>query len=498
MSVGDGTTGQPEDAAAEYARLLSDIAQAKANLDALQAHRPDRSDEQAFAAHGQLERAASEAIHDARDATDVYINAHPGVVPVYDAALRWHALGVCTVPVKKDGSKAPLGQWKQYMEGLPAKAELWHWHHDGTSGLGIVTGRTGREDGLGIEMFEHEGRAVDEGVHQEFLGYIHEAGLDEVWARIMAGYWEISPSEGIHFYWLAPDVGRNTKLAERPATPEEMSAKPGEDRKVLIETRGYGGYSVAAPTPGSFHPSGRPWLGNGLPENLAIITAEEREGVLACARKCNKMPAGTLHKPRERARHELLAGPSKTPSGVPLGTRPGDVYNQTGPDWDKILIPHGWRLDHIGGDDTVHWTRPGKDTGVSATTGNPQLEGDKFYCFSTGSVFEPEVSYSKFAVYAVLEHDGDFSAAAAQLAADGYVSDQAVCVVPPSSAEGTWAPMRDIPGVPGGEGGRIQLTNAEEIVLRLRWAIETGRLSDKVFLSHVRRHSGCPSWRRSR
>ena len=94
------------------------------------------------------------------------------------------------------------------------------------------------------------------------------------------------------------------------------------------------------------------------------------------------MPAGTLHKPPERARHELLAGPSRTPSGVPLGTRPGDVYNQLGPDWDKVASPpHGWQVHEVLDDGTTHWTRPGKDTGVSASTGNPQLEGDKFWCF---------------------------------------------------------------------------------------------------------------------
>ena len=118
------------------------------------------------------------------------------------------------------------------------------------------------------------------------------------------------PERGIHAYWLAPDVCGNTKLAQRLATPEELAEKPGDKYRTLIETRGLGGFSVAAPTPGSFHPSGRPWLGDGSPEITSLITAEEREGIFACARKCHKVPKGAIHERPERAKHETLERPS--------------------------------------------------------------------------------------------------------------------------------------------------------------------------------------------
>jgi hypothetical protein len=426
---------------------------------------------------------AQEEYQTASDATEAYLKEHPDAVPVYGAARRWLDLGVCTAPVRDDGSKAPIGRWKQYQECLPDEKELFNWHHTGRSGLGIVTGRTARPDEFVIEMLEFEGRAVSEGVHREFLGYIAKAGLTEVWERILAGYWEITPSGGVHFYWLTRDCGGNVKLAKRLATAEELAENPEDKYRVLVETRGRGGFAVAAPTPGAFHHSGRPWIGQGSPEALAIITAEEHEGIFGCARKCSKVPAGTIHERPERAEHETVTGPSRTPDGIPLRTRPGDVYNQRGPDWGRILEPHGWRHSETAADGTEHWTRPGKDSGTSATTGNPQLEGDKLYVFSSSTVFEPNISYSKFCAYAILEHDADFSAAAARLVKDGYVSDEAVCVVPPTAAEGTWAPPRDIEGAPGGSRARIELTNGEETVLRLRWAVETGRLSDKVFLS---------------
>lgn len=476
-----GTAARP--AADEYARLLAEKTQARERQKALRANPPDRSDERAWEAYKALDGAASDAVWDTMMAAEAYLRENPDALPVYGAARRWLELGVSTVPVRDDGSKAPIGKWKQYMECLPTEKELFNWHHTGKSGLGIVTGRTSRADGFVIEMLEFEGRAVSEGVHQEFLGYIAEAGLTEVWERILAGYWEISPGGGSHFYWLTGDCGGNVKLAKRPATAEELAANPEDKYRTLIETRGRGGFVVAAPTPGSFHDSGRPWIGLGSPEEMAIVTAEEHEGLFACARKCNKVPAGTIHERPERAEHETVTGPARTPDGIPLRTRPGDVFNKRGPSWARILEPHGWRQDGTEEDGTIHWTRPAKDKGTSATTGNPQLEGDKFFCFSSSTVFEPNTSYSKFAAYTILEHDGDWSAAAAQLADKGFVSDEAVCVVPPTAAEGAWAPPRVIEGAPGGGRARIELTNGEETVLRLRWAVETGRLSDKVFLS---------------
>ena len=343
---------------------------------------------------------------------------------MYATARRFHALGISTVPPRDDGSKSPVGEWKAFMERLPTDEELLAWHQAGTSGLGIVTGRTDRDDGCGIEMFEPEGRAVAEGVFEEFLGRIAEAGLTECWERIAAGYHEKTPGGGTHYYWLCAEYSGNIKLASRLATPEELAEKPDDKYKTLLETRGKGGYSVAAPTPGSFHESGRPWTSGLLPETLAVITPGQREEILGCARACSRVPKGAVHERPERTKHETLSGPDRSPAGVPLRTRPGDVYNRRGPDWAEILEPHGWRMAGEEADGTRHWTRPGKAGGTSATTGNPQHEGDKLHVFTSSTEFEPDCSYSKFAVFAILEHDGDWSAAAAQLVRDGYVSDE--------------------------------------------------------------------------
>ena len=415
------------DAAAEHARLLAEIAQARARYQDLQANRPDPGDIKACRAHRALEGAASEAVFDADDAASAYLSEHPDVMPVYGAARRWHDLGVCTVPVKNDGSKRPIGEWKEYQERLPTSDELFGWHHRGRSGLGIVTGRTGREDGLAIEMFELEARAVSEGILDKFTDALKEAGLWEVWLRITAGFWDVSPSGGFHAYWYCEDVTGNVKLAQREATPEELVIKPGDKYRTLIETRGRGGFTVIAPTPGSYHETGRAWEAQGgPPEALAIITAEQREGIFTCARKFHT--AGPIHSRKERAKYEKAATPAKgktrtktaAKTAGEASTRPGDLYNESGPDWAELLEPDGWTLFQRDSDGTEHWTRPGKDRGTSATTGNPQHETDKLHVFTSSTAFEPGEAYTKFAYYAITKFEGDFAAAAAQLRKDGY------------------------------------------------------------------------------
>lgn len=126
--------------------------------------------------------------------------------------------------------------------------------------------------------------------------------------------------------------------------------------------------------------------------------------------------------PPERVRRASAA-----PSDA-KGDRPGDDYNRRG-SWADLLGRHGWTVHHASGDAT-YWTRPGKDArvGQSASTGycSSECGGDLLYVFSSSAVpFEPDAAYSRFAAYALLDHGGDFSAAAGRLRADGYGADDA-------------------------------------------------------------------------
>src|SRR4051794_19569261 len=64
-----------------------------------------------------------------------------GVSPL-DAALAYRELGLSTIPVKTDGSKAPaISGWREYAERQPTVEELYVWHADPTRyGIGVTGG----------------------------------------------------------------------------------------------------------------------------------------------------------------------------------------------------------------------------------------------------------------------------------------------------------------------------------------------------------------------
>jgi putative DNA primase/helicase len=328
-----------------------------------------------------------------------------------EAALAWHHAGASVVRAAIDGTKRPDGAWKQYQTKRPTEDIVRQWFTGGHPGLGIILGSVSG----GLEMLEFEGRAVTEKRHEEFDEIAEASGLSNVWQRIKDGYCEQTPSGGYHLVYRVTDgpVLPNTKLARRPATAEELAAKPSEKIKVLVETRGEGGFVITAPSHGPVHETGQPWqLLAGDTKNLAEITADERDALFTIARMLDQMPATEQPTPTT---------PEQPTSTADFGgVKPGEDYEQR-TDWADILTPHGWRLLGQHGN-TRYWQRPGKTgIGPSATTGHAD-DRDRLYVFTTSTEFDAERPYTKFGAYALLEHGGDHSAAAKELRRRGYGS----------------------------------------------------------------------------
>ncbi|WP_166387713.1 bifunctional DNA primase/polymerase [Catellatospora methionotrophica] len=128
---------------------------------------------------------------------------------------------------------------------------------------------------------------------------------------------------------------------------------------------------------------------------------------------------------------QLLSPAPPVPAPRPARERqpgeisPGDDFEARA-DWaDQMLLGGaGWTFVRQRGA-ALQWRRPGKDGGKSALTGGDR--GDLFSVFtSEAPPFDKDVSYSKFAVYTLLHHGGDFSAAARELRRIGYGSVGAV------------------------------------------------------------------------
>ncbi|WP_433294629.1 phage/plasmid primase, P4 family [Actinoplanes sp. CA-030573] len=331
------------------------------------------------------------------------MSTQPETLP---AALAWYQAGCAVIPVRADGSKAPLVSWRRYQVERPDHDVVRRWFAGNPPGLAVVCGAVSG----GLEMLELEGRAVTEGMGQRLAESVRAAGLDELWQRIAVdGYAERTPSGGVHLLYRlrgAP-VGGNLKLARRPATEGELAVEPTEKIKTLIETRGEGGYTIVAPSHGTVHETGLAWMAmaGASPDRIPTISAEEHEALLAIARSLDALPP-----PAAPSR----PGPRAAADG---DVAPGDDYERR-TDWADILGPAGWTLVYTSGRMRA-WRRPGKRAGISATTGRAD-DRDRLFVFSTSTEFDVEVPITKFHAYTVLNHGGDHTAAASALRSAGF------------------------------------------------------------------------------
>lgn len=311
-----------------------------------------------------------------------------------DTAFLCLQCGLSPVPPTQDGSKAPFADlkiggkasWAAYQSTPATKEHVRSWYKAKRTGNGLATGYGN------LECLEFD----DWDTYKAYTDAALALGLMDLVERVEGGYCERTPGKGVHWLYRCEEVKGNTKLAERPVPGEK------DKRDVLIETRGKGGFVIIAPTTGTVHPTGGAYelMRGGLP-SIATITPDERDALWDLARTFDEMPTGVAPLPRAKG----------TPA---IDARPGEAY-AAGTTWHDILEPLGWVAVFTRGDVT-YWRRPGKDRGISATTGH--CKG--FYCFSTSTSFEPRRSYTKFGALTHFCYGGDFAAAAKDLAKQGY------------------------------------------------------------------------------
>ena len=315
---------------------------------------------------------------------------------ILQAALDLHDAGCSVVPARTDGSKAPIGSWKQYQVTRPTRDEVIEWFKDGHEGIGVITGSVSGN----LEMLEAEGRAVHDGLFEQAKDLAINSGLEEIWNVLVSGYVEMTPSGGLHFLYRIADepVPGNTKIARRPGENDTV--------EVLFETRGQGGFVVTAPSQGATHPSGNPWvLLTGAPMTIPMFSMEEREAIHTVFKTLDSMPA------RDSFATALLNSNQSDES------KPGTDFNNRAT-WDEILIPVGWTKGYTAKGHTL-WTRPNKSSSLGYSASSKEETGN-LYVFTTSTIFDAERPYSKFAAFAALHHDNDFKAAARDLRAKGY------------------------------------------------------------------------------
>lgn len=359
-----------------------------------------------------------------RDAATDYVSAGLSVIAARPGTKL--PADVCLVPLRDPKNGRQRRSWKPYQEKAADAATVARWFRRDGLAIAIVCGAVSGH----AELLDFDAAGNPDGSSR----VVYEQWRSDV-EQIAPGlvdrcYVERSPSGGVHVvYRCETPVEGNQRLAGRLLSVEVDTAADGQLTaqvqlggklktarrtadgwavdQVLIETRGEGGYFVCAPSPGYV-------LMGGDLTALPRLTPTERDILLSAARRLDESPHDE-HPPPRRA--PAVAGERPVQSEHEQADTPGDDYGRRG-DVRALLERHGWTK--VGSGENEYWRKPGATDGHHATL-KPLGGTLNFHVFSTAAApFEPNRDYSPFAVYATLEHGGDFSAAAKALAGQGF------------------------------------------------------------------------------
>ena len=199
-------------------------------------------------------------------------------------------------------------------------------------------------------------------------------------------------TKGFHFLFSCDVVESNKVLAARHTTAEEHLATftkqmslgkslvescrttVNDTKRVLIETRGEGGYVCIPPTPNYTHVYG----------NINKIKYSEYEELFTAAYELN----------------EVFVSADKGYGS----TDTADNYNKSNRGLD-LLLKYGWAVVREG-DKNVRLKRPGDSSSKDSAIWDK--ETNIFWVFSTSSCFTPNTAYRPFDILTQLEYNGNY------------------------------------------------------------------------------------------
>lgn len=302
------------------------------------------------------------------------------------AAYEYINNGICVIPTNEN--KIPCTEWKKFQDKIITIEEA----EEGfelpyAKTLSVVCGKSSKN----LEVIDIDTKYDLTG--DLFKNYMQDITDND--SELAKNLLIIQTrSGGYHMYYHCDVIQGNQKLAQRPSSDEEVKLNPGDRIKVLIETRGQGGYVVAPPS-----------AGYKITQGVAIptITPEQRDILIELARSYNEVV--------EPPKREYIASNVQKE----FFTTPWDDYNSRG-DIITLLQQHGWKAVKQNATRT-YFLRPGKTKGISADY-HHQLR--LFKSFTTSSEFEAGHAYTHYGVFKVLECGGDSSKAAKKLLDLGY------------------------------------------------------------------------------
>lgn len=291
------------------------------------------------------------------------------IIPVRDKEQTYNG--------KVYSAKTPcIGSWKQYQNRFITEPELWAaMEKSETSAIAILAGKiSGNLEVIDVDQKQWPG------IGAQIFRVLHD---------IYPNLFKLlrihnTPSGGYHILYRISDgePEGNQKLAYHI-----------EHKEAGIETRGEGGYICAPPCIGYT-------VFQEMP--VPIITMDQRNILIQVCRSFNQKIKVKQHK-------------SEYTKDAYYDKNPFEHYN-TSPAAAQVLSLHGWSYDGVSGP-WVHYTRPGKQTGVSASFNN---EKGYYYFFTTSTEFEAEKGYTPSTVRCMLECGNDYKTLHKKLVSEGY------------------------------------------------------------------------------
>jgi putative DNA primase/helicase len=311
---------------------------------------------------------------------------------IRDAALAILDAGVSLVPINwtdklPASNNLPINAetgkpgWKIYQSKAADRTTVRGWFDRGVKAFAVVGGKV--SGGLVIMDFD-EARFFD--VWKDLVGELIDTLVIQRSGREGGGY---------HVAFRCPEPVGNLKLAWVEDVSEE------EGRKCAIETKGEGGYLVAAP---SLHPTKRHYeLITGDWTSIPTIPQEQADILIAFARDLDEMP---LTKQQVDHAAKTICRRENRNDEASVIDKFNDTYKVEAILKAKGYVPAGDnRLKRPGGASPSVKIRDGISFHWSS---NDQLNDGRFNGFGAHDAFD---------AYRLLEHGGDLKAAVKAAAA---------------------------------------------------------------------------------
>lgn len=296
-----------------------------------------------------------------------------------DKAKEYLGYNLSVIPTKEDKRPA-LPSWSPFQsERMNTDQVGGFFSGVNIKGLGIICGAVSGN----LEVIDVDTKHDTTGTLWVELKTLIEDNLPDVYNSLVIAQ---TKSGGYHIYYRCKEIKGNLKLATK------------QNREVLIETRGEGGYVIAPPTPNYKYIQGEPI-------KIPTITPEQRDVLFSIAKSFNELPE---EKPKVNTTSANIYSST--------GLSPWEDYNSRG-DVVALLESKGWKAVSQRGE-RINLLRPGSTD--SKTSGNYHTGLKVLRVFSSSTEFNPDKGYSPSQVFSLLECNEDSKLTYRRLLELGY------------------------------------------------------------------------------